>query len=161
MRNKVINRWKSKYEYIPEKKFINTGFDTIETIGMMTVPISILRANILTPKKHLSLSISQTPHYAWIYDMVHGKTGKSEKEYRKYIARYYPHQSLDESIRQTKKIIQSILSKKDVENIEIVVFPPIEKNGNIYITIFDGNHRAAITKAMGYNYIKVRVMKYS
>lgn len=155
----LINSWKSKYGYISEKKIIDTGFDVVETEGLMIVPIDILRANIWTTKGLISLPISSAPHYVWIRDVIHGKLGKSEVEYRNYIAKYYKDEHVNDSIIETKKMIKSILDKNDIEKIEIVVFPPIEKNGNMEITIFDGNHRTALRKVKGYDHIKVRILK--
>lgn len=154
---------RKKFHYKYDPKNIDVGWGNIYTYGTIKIPLNILRANIYTPTGMRLVPIEETPHYQWINDLIQGNDNTdSYSKYHEYVKTFFPELNTDEQLDKIKNLVRSILSQPNKNSqITITVYTSkYNRNSFPYIIIFDGNHRAAIAKSLGYNFIQCRLVTY-
>lgn len=131
-----------------ERHIVDVGWGKVETLGSVVVPIDELYASIKVGKDKQYLKIINTPHYKWIYSLVNNTNDIEAKTiYKKYLEEYFADTAVLD-LQKSKDTVE--FYKKSKPDILTIVVWPI----NDIIIIFDGIHRTAIAKSMGYELIK-------
>jgi len=151
--------WKFSFHYKKDAQIVDVRWRTVETIGVIDAPIDLIFAPICTEKGNQLMHIENTPHYRWIKDLIEGKVNDLNKnEYFQYNRQYFPDENADEQLNDVTRLVSEISSQKN-PTIEILTYPPNEiLRSDISFRIFDGVHRAAIAKSLGYKIIKCRIV---
>jgi glycosyltransferase involved in cell wall biosynthesis len=153
--------WKRKFGYRREHMIVDVRWSEVHTIGIIQVPLSVLRASIITSTGvHQLVTIEETPHYGWIRSLVEGRedVGMRDK-YREYVDTYYSEEDNVLGMQQVAALVSSFKSRENKESlITIVTYPPTCYKGSEYIVLYDGTHRSAIALALGHEFIQCRLV---
>jgi hypothetical protein len=143
--------WKKKFSFVSEHKEMDMIWQKVHTMGFVTVPLKNLLARIWTKSGIKEIPIEETPHYAWIKDIIENKDDSNSRTiYYQYVKTYFPRENVELRMERTKKMIFSFGNKKNIHELPLVVSFPIKKTNNEYdFIIYDGAHRASIAKALG------------
>lgn len=158
--------WKRKFSYISEPQTIDIGCTTVNTHGIITVPLKILLCGICTKNGNIRVPLEQTPHYQWIKDLVDGNDDSFSKEnYREYLETFFSRDinfpwSTDEKLNNVMKMVS--FYKSDAQRSQSITIITDAPKWKFYICsyvikIYDGVHRAAIAMALGHKYIRCMV----
>ena len=152
--------WKRRFQYRACHKDVDIGFGIVRTDGSIRVPMTLLRSPIMTPVGFKVVMIEETPHYAWIKDLVEGNDDTvSRQAYRTYLNLYHLDEGVEENIKKVMNLVDSLpLEIAQGHYPTIVTHPPSQYGGELCVVIYDGNHRACIMKTVGQCYIDCRVV---
>ena len=150
--------WKRKFGYKPKPNTVDIGWTMVDTHGVITVPIKMLRPSICTENGNVRVPLEKTPHYQWIKDLVDGNDDAvSKKKYRRYLEAFCSNDpcfpwNAEEKLDNMKKTVS--LYKSDPERcraVTIITSAPKRKFRVCPYTvkIYDGVHRASIAMALG------------
>ena len=158
--------WKRKFGYTPKHDTTDIRWAIVNTHGIINVPLKLLLPAIQTQKGNIRIKIEQTPHYAWIKDLVDGKDDTlSSKRYRLYIEPYHLDATdVEKSIRlhleSVVKLVHYYQSNPDkARSIAIITSAP-KRKWHVFqykVKIYDGVHRAAIAMALGHKTIQCMI----
>ena len=152
-------RWKRRFSYKFEPKAIDARWSSIDTHGLIQVPLDILLAPINTSGGKTLVAIEQTPHYRLVKSMIDGKDDKeSINRYRDYLITYYSKEDAEAGIRHVIDLVDSVKEQEDDKLLTIITRAPKLYRGAYYAVIFDGLHRSAIAKALGHKSIQCRLV---
>lgn len=153
--------WGKKFGYKHDPKAIDVGWNKVQTYGVFQCPVKFLQASIPTTTGQKLVPIEQTLHYQYIQSLIKGENGQSIRDmYRQYVEKFYPSRNPEDKLNETAKLIKSIVFESGFDpSKSIVTYPPKFNWGSgVYeVRIYDGLHRAAIAKELGYNFIQCRL----
>lgn len=149
-------KWRKKFNYKKVYKEINIGSKKINTIGIVTIPVDILRARIFTPTGLKIKMIEETPHYLWIKNIIKNEDDLySRNKYREYLKNFFPEEDEENQLSKIKTMALSFTPPFNISIYPLVLWG----YGSYYAIICDGVHRAAIARALGYKFIECHLAK--
>ena len=158
--------WKRKFGYTPKFETTDIKWTVVNTHGLITVPLEMLRPSIHTERGNIRVPVEQTPHYAWIKDLVDGKDDTlSRAKYRSYIENYHSDaidvaKSIELHLANVVKLVDEYKSTPHRSNSITIITSAPKRKWNICqynVKIYDGVHRAAIAMALGHKAIRCMI----
>lgn len=153
-------KWKKQFGYRRENARVDVRWARLPTHGIISAPMSALRAPIHVPGGKILATVENTPHFAWISALVAGSDDAEESAaYRAYLCKYYPQEDPEDGLRQVRNLVEVFRNSTErLDDIAIVCNEPITTNDGLVILIFDGVHRTAIAQALGRRSIRCRLV---
>lgn len=154
-------RWQRVFNFRPEPKAIDARWTTVQTNGIITIPIDILQASICTPAGNQRRRLQDTPHFPYIESAIKGTERSHHRvNYRNYVESFFPDTDINAILEGVEDLASSWAGREgDGSRFTVVIYPPKRKYGfcPYRAKIFDGVHRACIAKILGHKVIDGRV----
>jgi hypothetical protein len=153
--------WGRTFNFNSEHATVDIGYGNVPTIGIMSIPMSMLRSPIMTLTGFKVVTLEETPHYPWISDLVEGRDdADTRRDYRRYLGLYHLEDDADATVEKVVELVNAIRAEISMGDVPaIVTHPPSDYEGAYCAVIYDGNHRACIAKALGQSHMKCRIVE--
>ncbi len=153
--------WMKKFNYRPHLETEEISWTTVTTHGVILVPISALRATILTTEGRERRKITDTPHFRWIDSLVRGcEDLAARRGYHQYVETFFPDLDADAAVSGVVSLVTSIKASAYEDGaLSVITGKPKRRLGvgPYFLKIYDGVHRSACALALGHQYIQCRI----
>jgi len=153
--------WMKKFNWRPQVATEDIGWTEVTTYGVIRVPISALRATIVTSEGRERRKIADTPHFRWIVSLVNGREDLvARQDYHRYVASFFPDLDADGAVANVINLVASIKASAYADGaLSVITGKPKRRYGfgPYFLKIFDGVHRSSCALALGHQYIQCRV----